>query len=63
MAFCSFEHWTEGDPAMPPVLLIHGYGCNSGYWHSMSRALRWFIMAGAVFIALMLLVVGARYLS
>lgn len=23
-----------------PVLLIHGYGCNSGYWDSMSKALR-----------------------
>jgi triacylglycerol lipase len=23
-----------------PVLLIHGYGCNSGYWHSMSKALQ-----------------------
>ncbi len=23
-----------------PVLLIHGYGCNSGYWHDMSRRLR-----------------------
>ncbi|MET0266574.1 MAG: alpha/beta fold hydrolase [Duganella sp.] len=23
-----------------PVLLIHGYGCNSGYWHPMSRHLR-----------------------
>lgn len=23
-----------------PVLLIHGYGCNSGYWRSMSRRLR-----------------------
>ncbi|WP_420474206.1 esterase/lipase family protein [Noviherbaspirillum sp. ST9] len=22
-----------------PVLLVHGYGCNSGYWHSMSLAL------------------------
>ncbi|WP_338016798.1 alpha/beta fold hydrolase [Noviherbaspirillum sedimenti] len=22
-----------------PVLLIHGYGCNSGYWRSMSRLL------------------------
>ena len=22
-----------------PVLLIHGYLCNSGYWHSLSRAL------------------------
>jgi triacylglycerol esterase/lipase EstA (alpha/beta hydrolase family) len=40
MAFCSFEHWSGGDPAIAPVLLIHGYGCNSGYWHSMSRALR-----------------------
>lgn len=23
-----------------PVLLVHGYGCNSGYWHSMSKALQ-----------------------
>lgn len=22
-----------------PVLLIHGYGCNSGYWHPLSRRL------------------------
>lgn len=22
-----------------PVLLIHGYGCNSGYWHAMSKVL------------------------
>jgi len=22
-----------------PVLLVHGYGCNSGYWDAMSRAL------------------------
>lgn len=22
-----------------PTLLIHGYGCNSGYWHAMSKAL------------------------
>jgi pimeloyl-ACP methyl ester carboxylesterase len=22
-----------------PVLLVHGYGCNSGYWHKMSRRL------------------------
>lgn len=22
-----------------PVLLVHGYGCNSGYWHGMSQAL------------------------
>jgi triacylglycerol lipase len=23
-----------------PVLLVHGYACNSGYWRSMSKALR-----------------------
>jgi pimeloyl-ACP methyl ester carboxylesterase len=40
MAFCRFDKWSDGDPTMPPVLLIHGYGCNSGYWHFMSRALR-----------------------
>jgi triacylglycerol lipase len=22
-----------------PVLLVHGYGCNSGYWHGMSKTL------------------------
>lgn len=22
-----------------PVLLIHGYGCNSGYWHTLSKAM------------------------
>jgi pimeloyl-ACP methyl ester carboxylesterase len=31
------------EPCGIPVVLIHGFGCNSGYWHSMSRALR---MAG-----------------
>jgi triacylglycerol esterase/lipase EstA (alpha/beta hydrolase family) len=40
MAFCRFEQWSGGDTALPPVLLIHGYGCNSGYWHFMSRALQ-----------------------
>lgn len=40
MAFCRFESWADGDPSIPPVLLVHGYGCNSGYWHFMSRALR-----------------------
>jgi triacylglycerol esterase/lipase EstA (alpha/beta hydrolase family) len=24
----------------PAVLLVHGYGCNSGYWHRMSRRLQ-----------------------
>jgi triacylglycerol esterase/lipase EstA (alpha/beta hydrolase family) len=39
MAFCSFEKRIADNPAGLPVLLIHGYGCNSGYWHPMSRAL------------------------
>jgi pimeloyl-ACP methyl ester carboxylesterase len=25
--------------ATPPVLLVHGYGCNSGYWHHLTREL------------------------
>jgi triacylglycerol esterase/lipase EstA (alpha/beta hydrolase family) len=28
-----------------PVLLVHGYGCNSGYWHAMHRAM---VRAGIV---------------
>lgn len=39
MAFCNFETRCVADPASLPVLLIHGYGCNSGYWHAMSKAL------------------------
>jgi triacylglycerol esterase/lipase EstA (alpha/beta hydrolase family) len=39
MGFCTFGEW-RGDAGLPPVLLVHGYGCNSGYWHFMSRALR-----------------------
>jgi len=39
MGFCTFSEW-RGDAGMLPVLLVHGYGCNSGYWHFMSRALR-----------------------
>ena len=30
--------WPDG--AGPPVLLIHGYGCNRGYWKQMSALLR-----------------------
>ena len=26
-------------PAAPPVLLVHGYGCNRGYWRPLSRRL------------------------
>jgi triacylglycerol lipase len=40
MAFCSFDRRIAGDPVGLPALLVHGYGCNSGYWHSLSRALR-----------------------
>lgn len=39
MAFHAFKKRPASNPAGLPVLLIHGYGCNSGYWHSMSKAL------------------------
>lgn len=29
-----------GDRGQPPVLLLHGYGANSGFWRSFSRRLR-----------------------
>ena len=38
MGFCTFRD-RPGTAGTPPVLLVHGYGCNSGYWHFMSRAL------------------------
>ena len=39
MPFFCF-HKRPAHPAVGlPVLLVHGYGCNSGYWHAMSRAL------------------------
>lgn len=37
-----FHFFAKREPEIPeglPVLLIHGYGCNSGYWHAMSKAL------------------------
>ena len=38
MGFCTFDDRpVAAGPA--PVLLVHGYGCNSGYWRFMSRAL------------------------
>lgn len=43
MPFRSLALHKNPEPQGMPVLLIHGYGCNSGYWHGMSRALR---MAG-----------------
>lgn len=40
MPFCRLTHYHVPEARSLPVLLIHGYGCNSGYWHSMSRKLR-----------------------
>lgn len=31
-AACMRVYDTAGENAHPPVLLVHGYGCNSGYW-------------------------------
>lgn len=39
MPFFTFAKRTAAQPAGLPVLLVHGYGCNSGYWHSLSKAL------------------------
>lgn len=39
MPFRTFEKRMATNPSALPVLLIHGYGCNSGYWHAMSKAL------------------------
>lgn len=40
MAFRSFDKRPATQPVGLPVLLIHGYGCNSGYWHWMSQRLK-----------------------
>jgi len=39
MPFQRFDKRIHTDTTALPVLLIHGYGCNSGYWHWMSEAL------------------------
>jgi pimeloyl-ACP methyl ester carboxylesterase len=39
MPFRPFRMRIAAQPATLPVLLIHGYGCNSGYWYAMSSAL------------------------
>jgi triacylglycerol lipase len=39
MPFSRFDRYVAAEPATLPVLLVHGYGCNSGYWRSMSKAL------------------------
>lgn len=40
MPFRRLERHVVPDAAGLPVLLVHGYGCNSGYWHAMGRTLR-----------------------
>lgn len=40
MPFQRFERRIFTDTTTMPVLLIHGFGCNSGYWHWMSQALQ-----------------------
>ncbi len=39
MAFFRVGKQPVSQPDGLPVLLIHGYGCNSGYWHTMSQRL------------------------
>ncbi|WP_334190403.1 esterase/lipase family protein [Noviherbaspirillum sp.] len=39
MPFHTFDKRIARRPAALPALLVHGYGCNSGYWHSMSKAM------------------------
>ncbi|MES2538586.1 MAG: alpha/beta fold hydrolase [Pseudomonadota bacterium] len=39
MPFHRFNKRPAKHPAGLPVLLIHGYACNSGYWHSLSKVL------------------------
>jgi triacylglycerol lipase len=39
MPFHAFTKRVADNPSSLPVLLIHGYGCNSGYWHAMSKTL------------------------
>lgn len=39
MPFYFFSKRTAQNPQGLPVLLIHGYGCNSGYWRAMSKAM------------------------
>ncbi len=39
MPFCSFQHRIVQASTNLPVLLVHGYVCNSGYWHSMSQVM------------------------
>ncbi|SNT20968.1 alpha/beta hydrolase fold [Noviherbaspirillum humi] len=40
MPFCTFWQREGNGQCQLPVLLVHGYGCNSGYWHFLSKALQ-----------------------
>jgi triacylglycerol lipase len=40
MPFLRFSKRIATKPVGLPVLLIHGYGCNSGYWHPLSQLLK-----------------------
>jgi triacylglycerol lipase len=40
MPFHRVKKCVVQEPAALPVLLIHGYGANSGYWRAMSKALQ-----------------------
>lgn len=40
MPFRTFSVRMPAQPQGLPVLLVHGYGCNSGYWHAMSKSLQ-----------------------
>jgi len=40
MPFCAFRRRAVTLRAGLPVLLVHGYACNSGYWTPMSRPLQ-----------------------
>jgi triacylglycerol lipase len=40
LPFRQFDKRMFADSTALPVLLIHGYGCNSGYWYRMSMALQ-----------------------
>jgi triacylglycerol lipase len=39
MPFKRFGKRPAAAPVGLPVLLVHGYGCNSGYWHTLSKVL------------------------
>lgn len=40
MPFCRFKKCIVNNPLGLPVLLIHGYSCNSGYWYPLSKKLQ-----------------------